>query len=394
MRRPDVAVIGLGVMGGAVLMQLARAGIAVIGFDRFAPPHSLGSSHGETRITRMSVGEGESYAPLVRRSHQIWRELEAATGKTLLIQTGGLVMAPRDGVASHHGTSNFVLRSAEVAQRFGIPHEMLDAAEVMHRFPQFRLTGREIAVFEPGAGMLIPESCVAMQLQQAEALGATLAFGEAVLDLRETATGVLLRTSRRNIEVGRIVVAAGPWLARLLGGVFNRVAVPYRQVLHWFHPDQPAAYAPGRFPVFIWMHGDTQEDYFYGFPTAGTAEIKVATEQYEPPADPNEEPPPVDPDESRRMFERHVRGRLDGIAPAARRTAACMYTATPDAGFIVDDVPGLPRALVVSACSGHGFKHAAALGEAIAQKITKGHSAIPLDAFALKRLMTRHEDAQ
>jgi sarcosine oxidase len=386
MRQPDVAVIGLGIMGASVVMQLARAGIPAIGIDRFTPPHSLGSSHGETRITRMSVGEGESYAPLVRRSHEIWQELEATAGRTLLIQTGGLVMAPRDGAANHHGIGNFVLRSAEVAQRFGIRHEMLDAAEVMRRFPQFCLTGSEIAFFEPGAGMLLPESCVATQLQQAGALGATLAFGETVLDLRETAAGVMIRTDRRSLEVGRAVVAAGPWVGRLLGGMFAKMAVPYRQVLHWFSPEEPAAYAAGRFPVFIWMHGDTQEDYFYGFPSAGTAEIKVATEQYEQPVDPDEVTRLVIAEESREMFQRHVRGRLQGISPVASRAAACLYTVTPDAGFIVDDVPGFPRALAVSACSGHGFKHAAALGEAIAQKVATGRSSIPLEAFALTRL--------
>lgn len=385
---PDVAVIGLGAVGGAILMQLAEQGVRAIGLDRFAPPHTHGSSHGETRITRLSVGEGEAYAPLVRRSHEIWRALERATGSTLLVETGGLVMAPRHGAAQHHGTGNFVMRSVEVARRFDIPHAVMDATELNRRFPQFLLRGDEVAFFEPGAGMLLPEACVAAQLQRAVALGASVATDEPVRDLRETSTGVLITTARREFEVASAVVAAGAWLPRLLGGAFTRLAVPYRQALHWFTPDVPADYAPGKFPIFIWMHGDAAEDYLYGFPTAGTPEVKLATEQYGVMADPDTVSRAVAPAESGAMFDRHVRGRLRGIAPVASRAAACLYTVTPDAGFIVDTVPGMPRVLAVSACSGHGFKHAAALGEAVAQHVVSGRSDITLAPFALARLGT------
>jgi sarcosine oxidase len=385
---PDIAVIGLGAVGGAILMQLAERGVPAIGLDRFAPPHAQGSSHGETRITRLSVGEGEAYAPLVRRSHEIWRALEAATGTTLLVETGGLVMAPKHGAAQHHGTGNFVMRSAEVARRFKIPHAVLDATEIGRRFPQFLLRGDEVAFFEPGAGMLRPEACVAAQLQRAAALGASIATDETVRELRETGAGVLITTARRQFEVARAVVAAGAWLPRLLGGDFARLAVPYRQALHWFTPDAPAEYAPGKFPVFIWMHGDAPEDYLYGFPTAGTPEVKLATEQYGVVADPDTMDRTVAPAESAVMFDRHVQGRLRGIAPVARRAAACLYTVTPDAGFIVDAVPGMKRVLAVSACSGHGFKHAAALGEAVAQHVVAGRSDITLAPFALARLGT------
>ncbi len=388
MATADVAVVGLGVVGGAVLMQLARAGISVIGLDRFAPPHTMGSSHGETRITRLAVGEGDAYAPLALRSHEIWRDLERVTGQALLQQTGGLVMAPRHGAAQHHGKDDFVQRSAAAARRFSIPHEMLDAAEIGRRFPQFGLRGDEVGYFEPEAGMLFPERCVATQLRQAELHGAVIATNEAVLDIRPTAGGVELVTSARCVSAERIVVAAGAWLPRLLGGAFLTAARPYRQVLHWFPVDDPAAFAPGRFPIFIWMHGDRSEDYIYGFPTAGTPEVKVATEQYgEDCESPDTMARTVSEAESEAMYRTHVRGRLPGLGERPGRSAACVYTVTPDAGFIVDTVPGLPQVLAVSACSGHGFKHAAGLGEAIARTLIPGAPpGIPLDAFALRRL--------
>jgi sarcosine oxidase len=213
-------------------MHLVQCGHHAIGLDRFASPHHHGSSHGETRITRLSVGEGEAYAPFVRRSHAIWRELEVKTKHPLLMETGGLVMALRDGAAQHHGTTNFVVRSAEVANRFGIAHEMLDTAEIARRFPQFLLRGDEIAYFEPDAGMVFPEHCISALLDHATLHGASIAMNEAVIDLRETAEGVLLTAMNRTLEVARVVIAAGPWIGTLLGGAFERLAVPHRQVLH------------------------------------------------------------------------------------------------------------------------------------------------------------------
>src|SRR5690349_8901282 len=96
----DVIVIGLGAMGSATLWQLARRGTRVIGIDRWQPPHVNGSTHGETRLTRLAIGEGAEYAPLAVRSHAIWRELEAATGADLFRQNGLLIYGVRDHQAA------------------------------------------------------------------------------------------------------------------------------------------------------------------------------------------------------------------------------------------------------------------------------------------------------
>src|SRR5689334_3219656 len=88
----DVIVIGLGAMGSAALYQLARRGVQAIGIDRFVPPHDSGSSHGESRITRQAIGEGAEYVPFALRSHEIWRELEAETERSLLAPIGGLIL--------------------------------------------------------------------------------------------------------------------------------------------------------------------------------------------------------------------------------------------------------------------------------------------------------------
>ena len=207
----DAIVVGLGAVGAATLYQLARRGARVLGIDRFAPPHDQGSSHGESRITRLAIGEGDAYVPLVQRSHAIWRELEARTGRPILTQTGGLVLAPRDGAADHHGKPDFVRRTIACAQRFGIAHEVLDADGIRARFPQFHLQHDEIGYYEPEAGFLRPEQAIAAQLEAAVACGATVRTHEPVLALEYGAgtDAVTVRTAAGDFSADQVVVAAG-----------------------------------------------------------------------------------------------------------------------------------------------------------------------------------------
>ncbi len=237
----DVIVVGLGALGSAVLYQLARRGVRAIGIDRYDPPHALGSSHGESRITRLSVGEGEAYAPLVRRSHVLWREIEAEAGAELLLQTGWLLVAPQGGAARHHGKTDFMARTISVARRFDVPHEVLDSDGIAARFPQFNVRADAVGFFEPGAGLLFAERCVATQIRLAREQGAIVRTGERVGTIRQEGDSVAVVTDRGSIRANRVVVTAGPWLAGLMRGRFGALAKPYRQVLHWFTPENAQA---------------------------------------------------------------------------------------------------------------------------------------------------------
>jgi sarcosine oxidase len=381
----DFVVVGLGAMGSAVLYQLAKRGVNVIGLDRFAPPHRMGSSHGETRITRQAVGEGGDYAPLVLNSHQIWRGLEAETGERLLNSCGVLVMRPGSGPTSHHGKPDFVTRSIEVARQFGIIHEIIDGAEVGRRFPQFLgLTGSEKAYYEPGGGYVFPERCISAQLNRAAQLGARIRTGVAVLSITDRGM-VRLETSAGPIEAKEAVVAAGSWTAPLLGAPFDSLLTVSRQVLHWYELDDLAPYGPDA-PAFIWMHGATDVDYFYGFPPLpGDRSIKIATEQYETRTTADTVNREVDAAESDAMYRKHLQGRLAGATARVSQAAACLYTTTPDRGFIIDRHPRLDHVFVVSACSGHGFKHSAGIGDAVAEKLTGGRKQLDLSGFSVAR---------
>ena len=382
----DVIVVGLGATGSAALYQLARRGVAVTGIDRFSPPHDRGSSHGESRITRQAIGEGEEYVPFALRSHEIWRELEAETGRSLFSPCGGLVIGRRTD-SGIHGHADFIGRTIAAAERFNIEHEVLKPAEVTKRFPQFRLAGDETCYYEPGAGFLRPELCVATQLDRARALGAVVHTAESVLRVTADAASVTVTTNDGVYKATRVIVTAGAWITHLLGGAYAKLLRVYPQTLYWFGVHDEMAFAPGRFPIFIWRHGGGEHDHFYGFPVVGQG-VKVATEQFTHTINPDEARPIPSVADAQRMHEAQVNGRLLGVTNRCFRAVTCLYTVTPGFGFLIDRHPDWENVLVASPCSGHGFKHSAAIGEALAERVVTGTSRLDLTPFSWAHFST------
>ncbi|WP_230771894.1 N-methyl-L-tryptophan oxidase [Sphingomonas sp. Leaf4] len=382
--RFDVAIIGLGAVGSATLLQAAERGLDCVGIDRFVPPHIWGSSHGETRITRRAIGEGLAYVPLALRSHAIWLDLEARTGRTLLTASGCLVLAEGGGPAA----DSFLGRTIAAAERFDIDHEQLDADAIRHRFPHFAPGDADHGCFEPGGGYLHVERCIATNLMLARAAGGLCRFGETAVALDPVTGGVAIELAGgERITAAQVVVAAGSWAGALLGEPFASLLTPTRQVMHWFPldpvPALAAAWANG--PTFIWSHADRTRD-FYGFPSIdGGCTIKTANEQPPVRVTPDTMHRTAGPDEAAAMYAGHVAGRLRGVRADAARSATCLYTQSPDAHFAIGGHPAMDRVLVASPCSGHGFKHSAAIGEAIAQRLAGEADAIDLAGFALSR---------
>ena len=381
----DVVIVGLGAMGSSTLYQLAKRGIRVLGIDRFAPPHTEGSTHGETRITRRGIGEGETYVPLAVRSHEIWRELEAETGQSMLFEVGSIVISQADDNVERPGRTGFIRRSIAAAQRYGIAHEILGADEIRQRFPSLIPAGDEIGYYEPGGGYLMPERCVAANLDMARRHGATIKLGEIVTAITPDGSGVSITLSGEIIHAGQAIVTAGAWAGGLLGAPFDRLLKPTRQVMHWFAlaPDAPQQWRDS--PVYMWPHGEEEDGFFYGFPSLDGISIKTADEFYGPASDPNAIDRSVTLSDSHRMHAAHLAGRLAGVTNHPRQSATSIYTATPDSAFLIDRHPASPAILVASPCSGHGFKHSAAIGESLAQWALDGASAIDLSAFGLGR---------
>ncbi|MGL4728148.1 MAG: N-methyl-L-tryptophan oxidase [Bosea sp. (in: a-proteobacteria)] len=386
MKTADVIVAGLGAMGAATLFQLARRGIRAIGIDAHAPPHAIGSSHGETRITRLAVGEGADYAPLVTASHRIWRALEAEGSAQLLNPCGCLVIGRQGGAGMHHSAGDFVETTIAAAAAAHVPIERLTTADLAARYPQLLGLNDEHGCFEPTGGFVYPERCIDAQLQEARKLGAQTITAR-ISKISQSGTSVRVETDQGTFEASQLVAALGSWTAPLLGAPFDGLLKVTRQVLHWFDVEEPMLYAPERFPTLIWMYGATSSDCLYGFPALpGAGRIKMGSEQYDEVTTADALDRNVSEAEKYEMYQRHLGPRLKGVRPAPHASTVCHYTVTPGSRFIIDTHPAMERVMVISACSGHGFKHSAGIGEALAEQIESGRTHSMLAPFALNRL--------
>ncbi|RIK76379.1 N-methyl-L-tryptophan oxidase [candidate division KSB1 bacterium] len=369
----DAILLGLGAMGSAAAYHLARRGQRVLGLDLFTPPHNLGSSHGQTRIIREAYFEHPLYVPLVQKAYENWAELEHTTGQQLILSTGGAMIGHAEGV---------LVRGARAsAATHHLPHEMLSAQALRRRFPAFHPSDEMIAVWEPRAGILFPEKCIAAHLASARALGATLRFEEPARSWRINGSGVEVTTAKNQYVASRLLIAAGAWFTQLVPDL-HLPLVCARQALFWFKPkSNPSHFLPKHFPIFLWEY--EPDHIFYGFPDLGEG-IKLAIHHEGVLTDPVRIKREVDHQEASGL-----RTILHQFMPEAEgdllNATVCMYTNTPDSHFLIDHHPRHPQVLLASPCSGHGFKFSSALGEILADLLTTGRTEFDLSPFRLAR---------
>jgi sarcosine oxidase len=360
MERYEVAVVGLGAAGSAALSALARRGARAIGIERFEAGHDRGSSHGETRVIRLGYFEHPSYVPLLHRAYELWRELEAASGRRLLHITGIVEMGPPTGT---------VVPGTLLASRtHRLPHEVLEAAALMERFPAFRIPSSYVGVVQPDGGYVAVEPAIDAQLALAKAATAEIRTGTKVESIAPLANGVRLDLGERSIDAEQVIVCAGPWVKRLLPDLPVRLRVT-RQVMAWFEPIAAEPFAAGRFPVFLL---ESRHGVHYGFPPHGSDAVKIAKHHHADEA--------VEPDGYERrisaadedMIRAAVAAHIPGANGRLLTAKTCLYTVTPDGDFIIDRMRDAPNVIVASPCSGHGFKFAPVIGEILANLALAG----------------------
>ncbi len=369
----DVIVAGLGAMGSAATYQLSASGQRVLGLDRFQPPHILGSSHGLTRIIREAYFEHPIYVPVVQRAYDLWAELEKRSGRRLLLQTGGLMIGPRDGVVAGGAERS--------AKEHHLAHQILSAGEVRRRFPALAPTDDMVGVWEPRAGILFPELAIQTQLELAARNGAMLEFNNPVIRWEAEQDGLRVFTATRSYNARRLLLSAGAWMGSLVPELKLPLTVE-RQILFWFEPRvHPELFQPQRCPVHLWEY--ERHRFFYGFPDLGDG-VKVALHHQGEVADPDNVRRDLDENEIERMREL-MRQFLPEAGGALKSTAVCVYTNTPDEHFILDRHPVHPQVVIASPCSGHGFKFSSAIGEIAAALLSDKAVPFDLKLFALKR---------
>lgn len=386
----DVIVVGLGAVGAATLYQLSLSGKRVLGIDQYSPPHIWGSSHGETRITRQAIGEGEHYVPFALRSHEIWRDIEAQVGTKLLFEIGGLIIGDPDGKELLHGKASFLRRTIDTATKFKISHDILDYSALRSRFPQFNIAHNEIGYFEHGAGYVLPEECIKAQISLAQSKGAEIITGLSVLNVDPNSRNdrAIVRTAQGSFEAEKVIIAAGPWINNLVSG-FGEYFKVYRQVLYWFAPKQDAAmFMPDKMPIFIWSFSGMDGDGIYGFPAVGGASggVKLAREQYSALTTPQTVVREVSKQEILDMYASYVKDKLPLLSEQCVKSASCLYTSTPDSEFVIQRHQNSENIIFASPCSGHGFKHSASIGEALAQLALHGRSKLDVSMFRISNV--------
>lgn len=370
----DVLVVGLGAMGSMALWRLARRGAGVVGFDRFEPPHSLGSSHGESRIIRTAYYEGPGYVPLVREAFGLWRELEDESGASLLTMTGALMI----GSAS----SDVVAGALASAKEHGLEHEVLDGVEVRRRFARHRLLDHEVALYEASAGFVRPEAAISAALGRARALGARIFTGHAVERVEPVLGGVEVRAAGKTWRGRQAIVCAGAWNgAGLVDGLDVTLEVT-RQCMVWFRPRTPALHTPDRAPVFVHDIGGSPALFGYGFPSVDGETVKVGVAAQTAPQDPEAIDRVIHPADLE-AGAHYVQTALPDLDPTPVRAVVCLQENSPDRHFVVGAVA--PGITVLAGFSGHGFKFAPVIGDIAADLALQGTTSRAIAPFSPQR---------
>jgi sarcosine oxidase len=369
----DVIVVGVGGMGSAACYHLAKRGKRVLGLERFDIPHAMGSSHGINRIIRLAYYEDPSYVPLLRRSYELWRELQTEFGEQLLHITGSVDASHRDG-----DVFGGALHSCQLHD---LPHEVLTSPELSARFPGFTLPPDHFGLFQPEGGFLMSERAIVAHVDGAISAGAEIHARERVIDWDITRDGVKVTTDRGTYEAERLVISAGAWMQSLVPEL-QMLSQPERQVLAWFQPIEPGIFSPQRFPVFNLA---VDEGRYYGFPVHHVPGFKVGRYHHldeQVSADTVDREPNANDEEALRSFTERYFPRAAGPTMALR---SCLFTNTPDEHFIIDHLPGMPQVTVASPCSGHGYKFCSVVGEILADLSSGGSTTHDIALFRLDR---------
>ncbi|MDI1464372.1 N-methyl-L-tryptophan oxidase [Catellatospora sp. KI3] len=371
----DLLVIGGGVTGAATALAAAARGLRTVLVERFPPGHRYGSSAGPSRIIRLAYDD-PGYITLVRDADRRWRDLQQSTGVRLVTRTGGLDFGPA-GLPSLRAT-------AAAMASAGVPFTTLTGAELAERFPQLRPDPGMEGLYQPDAGVLHADDCVATLLAEAARHGAVIRHGARARDLRPDGDGVSATVDGQRLRAAAAVVAAGSWVNDVLGGTGVALPVTVTREQVGYYEVTGVDYTPARFPVTI-EHQAARPYMISMFPElVPGGGIKLMRDKTGPeitPEDLSGEPDQAGLD----LLTAHARRRLHGLGPLLH-AETCRYTMTPDADFILDLLPGRPRIAVASACSGHGFKFAPTLGEIMVDLATTATTPHNLHPFRLDRL--------
>lgn len=355
-----IAVVGVGTMGSMSLWQLCKRGHDVTGFDRMGVPHDNGAHGAESRIFRLAYREGKQYIPLLKRSLELWKELQKSSDRKFHYPIGCLYIGERG--------ADWLSETIDGAREQEVRHEVLDEHELRERFPQHRLNGGEFGLLDTDGGLLRPELGVRAAVRAALAAGAKLHQGCAVECITLDSSGVDITVGGTVHRFDAAVVTCGAWGTRMID-VASPQFTARRLVGTWFGVDDVPAYLPDRFPVCIRR---TEEIDYSGFPCLDGWSIKIMPPvNYLSDVDPSHVDRTVSYEDTA-IMRRVAHDLLEGVDPEPARSGVYLDGFTPDDHPIIDFHPASERIVIAAGFSGHGYKMAPAVGVAVADLIDMG----------------------
>jgi sarcosine oxidase len=411
----EVIVIGLGLVGSSTLYEAAKilnktpqsSGSAlfsrkplVLGIEQHEILHDKGSSHGESRITRQAIGEGRDYVSLAIKSQNKLKELQSKLNNKFGAvcyedNTGVLIVGPMRRHSQFHGTKGFLQTTQEIASYYGIPHVNYDCnIQLSRQFPSFIFKEDEGAYLEKTMGILDPNACMQSHIHLAKQENAEVHTNEKVLDFKKVDNKkIKVITTEGEYITNKVIITTGPWLSNFLDPDLREKLTVFRQTVFYFEVQESyrEKFMIGNFHPFIWDLGNNS--CVYGFPIMqpGASAIKIGTESYVKSTQACSVDRSVSAEEISEMYENFIKPNFKGIMPICTKAFACLYTKTPDSQFLIDYLPGYDnKILFASTCSGHGAKHALAIGEGLAQHMLLGKSDENLLKFNLEAMSQRN----
>ncbi len=369
----DAVIIGAGGMGSAVAYHLACSGAKTLVLEQFSRGHAFGSSHGDSRIIRLAY-EKKFYVELMISAYIEWRKLEAASGKKLLFNTGGVTIASKG--------HDYIVGLRDSMDAGGVESEWWDREQVSARFPQFQIDDGMCVLWQKDTGFLYASECTSTHLQLAERHGAEIRESTCVTDIDWQSSVPEVFVKGESFRGRKVIVTAGPWTSTVLGELKLPLTVTRQQVVY-FRPTNVNLFQPDKFPVFIEI---TQGEFIYGIPVFGNDAVKVARHGLGETVSPDtcDRTPSAD-------YIEHLRGYLKARIPNAAgemlRAQVCLYTETSDGDFIIDTHPDCPNLVIAAGFSGHGFKFCSLVGRILAEMASLGQTRFDLEPFRIARFL-------
>ncbi|XP_062588159.1 peroxisomal sarcosine oxidase-like isoform X1 [Saccostrea cucullata] len=371
----DAVVVGAGIEGSATAYNLAKNGQRTLLLEQFPLPHSRGSSHGQSRITRVAYGKDDHYANMMKEGGKLWRELERESGTSLFLNCGCLAVGTPD--------NPFIKGTISSLARHRVNHDVLSYKNLQNRYPMLSLPPDHVGVLDYSGGVLMADKALQAFQKMYVRYGGELRDGEKVINIIP-GSDVTIITSKGQYKARKLVLTVGPWATKLLPqlGIHIPLKVVLISVLYW-KEKTAGEFSSDRFPAFI---HDGEDIHVYALPSLEyPGHVKVCLH-----VGPVTNPDSRDKADTREVItemQQYVSKYMPSLKSTPSIIETCMYTNTPDKQFVLDHHPAWKNIIIGAGFSGHGFKLSPVVGKVLSEMVMDKSPSYDLAPCQIDRLI-------